>query len=104
MGRTGDLAGRVAGRRVCFECGATYHLVIAPPHQEGRCDLCGGGLALRPEEDQPEKRFLRRHLYETLTAPVCAFYQERGLLREIDAAGLPEVVYNKICESLSGLI
>ena len=98
------LAGRVAGRRVCSECGATYHLVIAPPRQEGHCDLCGGGLALRPEEDQPEKRFLRRQLYETQTAPVCAFYQERGLLRVIDAEGLPEVVYNKICESLSGLI
>ncbi|WP_395089834.1 adenylate kinase family protein [Armatimonas sp.] len=51
------LAGRVAGRRICFECGATYHLTVAPPRQEGHCDLCGGDLILRPEEDQPEKRF-----------------------------------------------
>ncbi|WP_395139423.1 adenylate kinase family protein [Armatimonas sp.] len=98
------LAARVAGRRVCSECGATYHLAIAPSCQEGRCDLCGAGLTLRPEEDQPGKRLLRRQLYEAQTVPLCAFYQERGLLREIDAEGLPEVVYNKICESLFGLI
>lgn len=97
-------AERIAGRRVCLQCGATYHQVIAPPQQGGVCDRCGGALTQRPEDDQPEKRALRRQLYETQTAPLCAFYREQGILHEVSAEGPPEFVFNKICESLSGLI
>jgi adenylate kinase len=98
------LDGRVAGRRLCLGCGATYHVRIAPPRREGLCDRCGSRLGLRPEDDQPEKRRLRQQLYETQTAPLIAFYQGRGLLQEIDAEGLPEAVFRKVCESLRGLI
>ena len=98
------LSVRVAGRRVCLACGATYHVQIAPSQREGICDRCGGALSLRPEDDQPEKRLLRRQLYETQTAPLIAFYRERGLLQEINAVGLPESVFNNICESLRRLI
>jgi adenylate kinase len=98
------LSERVAGRRVCMACGATYHVQIAPAQRDGICDRCGGALRLRPEDDQPEKRSLRRQLYETQTAPLIAFYRDQGILREINATGLPESVYNNICESLQCLI
>ena len=98
------LAERVAGRRLCKSCGTTYHVRIAPPKREGLCDRCDSELGLRPEDDQPEKRRLRGQLYETQTAPLIAFYQGRGLLHEIDAEGLPEAVFRKVCESLRRLI
>ena len=98
------LADRVSGRRLCPSCGATYHVRIAPPVCAGVCDRCHGSLTLRLEDDQPEKRALRRQLYETQTAPLIVFYQERGLLYRIDAEGLPELVFKKICESLRHLI
>ena len=41
------------GRRACINCGATYHVVAAPPKQEGICDKCGGVLEQR-EDDKPE--------------------------------------------------
>ena len=44
---------RMAGRRVCKGCGASYHLVNVPPKQEGICDVCGGELYQR-EDDAPE--------------------------------------------------
>jgi adenylate kinase len=95
---------RVAGRRFCAHCGATFHLRIAPPVRIGICDRCEGTLAVRPEDDQPEKRALRRALYQSQTAPLVAFYRVLGLLTEINAEGTPEQVYLKICESLPGLI
>ena len=44
---------RMSGRRVCRECGATYHVVTKPPRKEGVCDLCGGELIIRAD-DTPE--------------------------------------------------
>lgn len=98
------LEARVLGRRVCGTCGATYHIVVAPPCQEGLCDRCGGVLGLRVEDDAPQKRALRRQLYQAQTAPLCAFYQERGVLREIEAEGDPDAIFKKVCESLPRLI
>ena len=98
------LAERVGGRRLCPNCGATYHVRIEPPECEGVCDRCQSALTLRPEDDQPEKRALRRQLYETQTAPLIAFYQGLGLLCRINAEGAPELVFEKVCESLRHLI
>lgn len=95
---------RVLGRRVCSACGQTYHLVIAPPTVSGQCDRCGASLGLRIEDDAPQKRTLRRQLYQTQTEPLCAFYRDRGLLHEIDAEGTPEAIFKKVCESLPRLI
>ena len=95
---------RISGRRLCLDCGATYHVRIAPPQRMGVCDRCGARLILRPEDDQPAKRLLRGQLYETQTAPLYTFYRERGMLKQIDAAGLPEQVFTEICKSILGLI
>jgi adenylate kinase len=98
------LEARVRGRRVCEDCGATYHELAAPPRCVGHCDACRGALVLRAEDDTPQKRILRRQLYETQTAPLCAYYRERGLLMTIDAEGTPAEIFKKVCESLSSLI
>ena len=90
---------RMAGRRVCAKCGATFHTVNIPPKKEGECDACGGELQLR-DDDKPEtvkkrlkvlqKRILmnkrqdRLKVYHDQTAPLIAYYKEQGILHEID--------------------
>ena len=49
----GEIVRRMSGRRACHDCGATYHVVSAPPKTEGKCDQCGGELLLR--EDLPRR-------------------------------------------------
>ena len=85
---------RMAGRRVCAKCGATFHTVNIPPKKEGECDACGGELQLRdddkPETVKPVERFLadflkkRLKVYHDQTAPLIAYYKEQGILHEID--------------------
>jgi adenylate kinase len=76
------LIARLAGRRVCPNCGATYHVEFNPPKVEGICDRCGHQLIQR-DDDTPEAIGRRLDLYDEKTAPLLAFYEERGLLRRV---------------------
>ena len=66
---------RLAGRRVCKNCGKMYHLSFAPSQEEGRCDACGGELVQRPD-DRPETVQRRLAVYRQTTEPVLAIYAE----------------------------
>ena len=44
--------GTLTGRRICKDCGATYHLVFNPPAKEGVCDRCGGELYQRADDNE----------------------------------------------------
>ena len=74
---------RMAGRRVCEHCGATYHLVAVPPKTPGVCDKCGGKLVQR-HDDEPETVLARLEVYHKETEPLKGFYAERGLLRSVE--------------------
>lgn len=74
---------RMAGRRVCQRCGASYHLTAVPPKTEGVCDSCGGEL-VRRKDDDPETVRERLAVYHRETEPLKAFYAERGLLRTVE--------------------
>jgi adenylate kinase len=73
---------RLAGRRVCPNCGATYHVVFNPPKVDGVCDKCGSKLIQR-EDDTPEAIGRRLDLYDEKTAPLLNFYEQRGLLKRV---------------------
>ncbi len=73
---------RMSGRRVCPDCGASYHLTYQPPKAEGVCDECGAALSCRAD-DMPETVAERLRVYHSQTAPLSAFYRERGLLRTV---------------------
>lgn len=90
-----ELVRRLSGRRTCGKCGATYHIVAVPPRKTGICDQCGGDLEQRAD-DQPEAIRTRLREYQAKTAPVLAFYRERGLLREINADASPDEIYAKV--------
>ena len=73
---------RMGGRRTCANCGATYHVVSAPPKTEGICDSCGGELSVR-KDDAPETVKARLEVYHRETEPLKAFYAERGKLKSV---------------------
>lgn len=87
-----EIVSRLSGRRTCSGCGATYHVTNMPPREPGVCDGCGKQLTQRTD-DQPASILTRLHEYHDKTAPVLGFYQERGLLKTIDAAAAPDMVY-----------
>jgi len=77
------IVARMSGRRVCEKCGASYHVVNVPPKQEGVCDLCGGALVQR-KDDNPETVMDRLAVYHKETEPLKDFYEARGVLKTVD--------------------
>ena len=74
---------RMGGRRVCESCGASYHVVNIPPKKEGVCDVCGGALKQRKDDD-PETVRDRLAVYHKETEPLKGFYEARGILKTVD--------------------
>ena len=93
------LVDRLTGRRVCSECGATYHVDFDPPEEDGVCDVCGGELIQR-EDDAPETVRARLDEYDEQTAPVVEHYEETGDLVRIDGEGSPDDVWERIDEAI----
>lgn len=79
----GEIEERMAGRRVCEQCGASYHVVAVPPKQEGICDKCGGHL-IRRHDDDPEVVEQRLAVYHKETEPLKDFYKSRGVLQYVE--------------------
>ena len=96
----GEIALRLAGRRVCSQCGANYHESLRPPRTPGRCDACGGVLAQRRDDTLLVIRE-RLRVYEEQTAPLLEYYRRRGLLVTIDGRGWPEEVAGRIGAALA---
>lgn len=86
---------RLSGRRVCSQCGSSFHLTLNPPRTDGICDRCGGSMTQRPD-DSAEKVAIRLDVYESETKPVLEFYKARGLYRKVDGNRGTEDVYRQI--------
>ncbi|MCC2683866.1 MAG: adenylate kinase [Paenibacillaceae bacterium] len=78
-----QLLDRTTGRRICKECGATYHIRNNPPKTEGRCDRCSGELIQRPDDNE-QKVATRLDEYFTKTAPLLKYYEQKNLLQQVD--------------------
>ena len=84
------IAARLTGRRTCHACGATYHVVTAPPKAEGVCDKCGGALEQR-KDDLPETVQHRLQVYHTETEPPKDLHAAKGVLKRVpDLGGIEE--------------
>jgi adenylate kinase len=94
-----ELTRRLTGRRVCPECGATYHVEFEPPEEEGVCGECGSELTQR-EDDSEETVRERIRVYEESTEPVVDFYRESGELVEVNGENSPEEVWKSLREAI----
>jgi adenylate kinase len=87
---------RIAGRRVCENCGTPYH-VHAPPKDDWTCDVCGGKVVQR--DDDTEEAVLRRlELYNEETVPIIDFYRELGRLVVVDGTGDGDEVFARLVD------
>ena len=77
------IAARMSGRRVCKDCGASYHLEYKAPESEGVCDTCSGELVQR-KDDAPETVLDRLAVYHEQTEPLKEFYSKKGILRIVE--------------------
>ncbi|AHG04485.1 adenylate kinase [Halobacterium sp. DL1] len=95
-----ELVRRLTGRRVCEDCGATYHVDFDPPEEAGVCDECGGTLYQR-EDDTEETARERIRVYEENTAPVVEYFREEGVLAEIDGEQTPDEVWDGVRDAVA---
>lgn len=84
---------RLTGRRVCRGCGALFHVVNKPSKKSDVCDMCGGELYKR-SDDNEETIKNRMEVYLKNTMPIVDYYQQQGKLKEIDADQNSQDVYN----------
>ncbi|MBI4309059.1 MAG: adenylate kinase [Candidatus Omnitrophica bacterium] len=82
---------RLTGRRVCRKCGALYHVRNKPPKAAGVCDLCGGELHQRCDDNEETIR-KRMDVYMANTRPILAYYEQTGRLKKVDGnKGTPDL-------------
>lgn len=86
---------RMAGRRACVGCGATYHVEFNPPKVQDVCDVCGEALVLR-DDDKPETVMNRLDVYHEQTKPLIDYYEKQGIVHTIDGTQTMDQVFSDI--------
>ncbi|WP_071705391.1 adenylate kinase [Murdochiella vaginalis] len=94
------LVKRLAGRRTCPQCGASFHITDQPPQKEGICDVCGTSLIQRTD-DTEETVQNRIAVYRKQTEPLVAYYDKEGILVHINGDQPVESVFHAIEEALT---
>ena len=77
------LVERAVGRRICKDCGQTYHMSFNKPSKEGVCDNCGGVL-LQRKDDTEETVENRINVYMEQTEPLIDYYTKKGIIVNVD--------------------
>lgn len=91
---------RVAGRYTCAKCGEGYHDQYKQPAVAGVCDKCGGTEFKRRADDNAETAGARLEAYHAQTAPLIAYYSDRGVLARVDAMG----PIDDIASTMAGIV
>ena len=74
---------RMSGRRVCPDCGASYHTEYKKPEKQGVCNFCGAELVIR-KDDSPEVVLDRLNVYHEQTEPLKDYYAGKGILKVVE--------------------
>ncbi len=90
-----DSVARISQRRVCTNCGMTYHMESKRPKSDGICDSCGSKLIHR-DDDKPEAIQKRLAIYHADTEPLLERYEKRGVLCRVDGRGSIDVVWEAV--------
>ena len=89
------LVRRMVGRRVCKNCGATYHVEFSPSKVEGICDNCGNPLIQRADDTEATASN-RLKVYDEQTAPLLAYYNKQNLLKTVNGDQPVDKVFEDI--------
>ncbi len=93
---------RISGRRVCERCGAVYNIYTNPPAKDGICDVCGGPLVQRPDDNEVTVR-QRLKVYREQTAPVLDYYRDQGKLQVVPGEGDVDAIFAALCAVIDAL-
>ncbi|MFZ5966772.1 MAG: adenylate kinase [Bacillota bacterium] len=93
------LVERAVGRRICKDCGATYHVKFNPPTREAVCDKCGGTLYQRADDNE-ETVSTRIEVYLNETQPLIAYYTNKGIIATIDGEQDIDKVFEDVVAAL----
>jgi adenylate kinase len=99
---TETILDRIAGRRVCVNCGASYHLSHRP-QVDWTCDVCGGEVVQR-DDDTEEAVATRLEVYERQTVPIIDFYEKLGKLVVVDGVGQGTEVQERLIKEIDGRV
>ena len=94
------LLDRICGRRVCKDCGETYHLKRL--NGETKCTRCGGELYQR-KDDNPETVQSRLSVYNEQTLPLIEYYTKKGVIFNVDGSTTPEAVHEIVSAKLDSM-
>lgn len=95
------LVDRAVGRRICKDCGQTYHIIYNKPKKEGICDKCGGELYQR-KDDTEETVANRINVYQEQTKPLIEYYTKKGIILNINGEQPIDKVGSDIISNLRG--
>jgi len=87
------------GRRVCENCGLDYHLMFHRPETEGVCDVCGGKLVPRADDNEDALR-TRLHDFNTKTRPVLELFDRKELVVTVDGTPSRDDVFASVVRAL----
>ena len=96
----GVIVERLSRRRVCRKCDFIYHLDFIKPNREGFCDKCSGQLYQR-EDDKPKAIKERLKVYKEKTEPLINYYQEKGIIADVDGSGTPDDEFKAVLKAVS---
>ena len=94
------LIDRLCGRRVCKDCGESYH--VSRLNGATTCARCGGELFQR-KDDNPETVRKRLEVYNAQTAPLISYYEKKGLLFNVQGNATPEEVFARVSKKLDSI-
>lgn len=94
-----EIVKRMSGRRVCEKCGASYHTEYKIPKKEGICNLCGGNLVIR-KDDEPTTVINRLEVYHQQTEPLMAYYKKQGKLISVRGTDTVEKTTQAVFKAL----
>lgn len=94
-----ELIRRISGRRVCKVCGAPYHIDTLKPKVDGICDICGGPLYQRNDDNEESLKVRLQH-YVVDTKPLIDYYKDRNLLVNFNSLVALDVLFDEISSFL----
>ena len=93
----GKLLRRITGRRICRDCGGSYHVDFLGGKEN--CLKCGGELTQRADDNEETVKS-RLDVYVAQTAPLTEYYEEKGVLITVDGDGGIGEVFDAITQRL----